>query len=647
MVKARGFFFEFFIILIFGLSAAFVSQYLTGKPTSRYIHISNFRYGKDPSVIRCNRGDTLHLTFSSDDTGHSFFLQEFDVDAKVTPGDSNVTIFKTSDPTQRPVMSKELVLIARHPGIMNFLESKSIFHCHTWCGPMHAFEQGKLIIMPNTLLYFSLGCLAAILLLWIRKILIVENSDDMALKHSSEKDLLEKFPVINKIVTSRWPQIILILVAFIMIYIVIIISIFGTKVSGRNLGVLLMWTVWLFLLIVVMTPLGGRIWCTICPLPFLGDWFQRRSFFSPQKIQGNHYNTVFHGLFMKWPEMLNNNWTRLIVFLALATFSTTLVASPRTSGLTILALLLIPIALSAVFELRVFCRYLCPVSVFVGPFSSLSPIIIRNKSQQVCIDCKTHSCELGSSKGWACPWGLNAGSMDENSDCGLCLECIRSCNYNNVSLYSRSFGKSPDLTKLSDAWMALAIFSISIIYSILYLGPWSSLRDYVNLLDKRNWHLFGTYAVVLWLLVLLIIPAMLYLAARIGVIGSKVKRPVKKVFLKSAGSLLPLGLFLWMAFVIPMLFVNITFIKQSFSDPFGWGWNLFGAAGIPWHQFIPQWIPWIQAILVLTGLALNLKNLKTIWQKDNLKGKQLLLMLLPAGVFILTVATGMIVFFTN
>ena len=647
MIKRKGFFLTLSIVLIFGISASIGSQFFVRKPVSRYIHIRNFRYGKDPAVIRCNPFDTLHLTFSSDDTGHSFFLEEFDVDAKVSPGDSSVMIFKTSDPTLKPQVSKELVIIAKHPGVMNYLVSKSIFRCHVWCGPMHAFEQGKLIIMPNTLLFFSLGCLAGILFLWIRQVLRDDALGNSLHQEIEGKDLLAKAPVLKKFVTSRWPQIILTLLTFVMVYMVIIISVFGTKVSGRNLGVLLMWAVWLFLLIVILTPLGGRIWCTICPLPFLGDWLQRGSFFSPRKAQDGHYDTKYHGLFLKWPERLNNKWFKLITFLVLATFSTTLVASPRTSGLTILSLLILPLLLAVVFELRAFCRFLCPVSVFVGPFSLLSPVAIRNKSQQVCIDCKTHSCELGSSRGWACPWGLNVGTMDENSDCGLCLECTRSCNYNNVSLFSRPFGKVPFLTKVDEAWMAMAIFSISIIYSILYLGPWSSFRDYVNLLDKRNWHLFGSYAAVLWLVVLLIIPGLLYLAAGIGVRVSKVNHSAKNVFIKSAGSLLPLGLFLWMAFVIPMLFVNITFIRQSLSDPFGWGWNLFGEAGIPWHQFLPQWIPWFQAILVLTGLAFSLKNLGRTWQTDRLNGKNLFLMILPTGIFILSMAAGMIVFFTN
>jgi len=351
-----------------GLVPAIMCQFFTPEPVNRYIHIRNFRYGKDPSVIRCNRGDTLHLTYSSDDTGHSFFLEEFDVDAKVSPGVEEVTVFKPSDPTSKPVITKELTLVAEHPGILKYLISKSQYRCHVWCGPMHAFEQGKLIIMPNTLLSFGLGSLLGVLLVWLLG--LFGRYEGSALTESDEsrmKPLFKKNSLLKRMLVSRWPQFILMLIALTLTYVVIMTSLFGTKMSGRNLGVLLMWVVWLFLIIAVMTPLAGRIWCTICPLPIFGDLLQRGSFFTPVKGRTGGYNNHFSGLFLKWPERLDNNWLRLIIFLILATFSTTMVASPKVSGTVILMLLLVPTGMALVFELRAFCRYLCPVHARYTP----------------------------------------------------------------------------------------------------------------------------------------------------------------------------------------------------------------------------------------------------------------------------------------
>lgn len=638
---------NFILVVCFGLIAAIACQFFAKEPTDKTIHVSNFRYGKEPSVIRCNRGDSLHLTFSSEDTGHSFFLEEFDMDVKVSPASDVVSVFKTSDPTGEPLITKKVSFTAKHPGILNYLVSRSNYRCHVWCGPMHAFEQGKLVIFPNTLLFFSLGCLMGIFFLWIWSVFRNSASNQTDSENVRRIDLLEKSGFLRRFIVSRWPQIILTILALVMMYMVIMISIFGTKVSGRNLGVLMMWAVWLFLLIAVLTPLFGRSWCTVCPLPFFGDWFQRRSLFSPEKGHTKGYNNKFYGLFLKWPDKLKNGWLRLIVFLVFFTFSTTLVAKPWVSGLAILMLFIIPTLMSLIWELRAFCRYVCPVSVFVAPFSELSTIELKNKSQSVCDKCKPHFCQKGSASGWACPYGINVGEMKDSTECGLCLECLRSCSYKNVSLFRRPFGSESVVHSLSEAWITIAIFTMAIVYSILYLGVWPVVRDYVNILDKQNWDLFSIYFAVVWTLVLVIVPATLYLLANIGLRLSKIKSTVREIFFSYTGVLLPLGLMLWIAFVIPMLFVNITFIAQSASDPFGWGWDFFGTSNIPWHQFLPQYVPWFQAFLILAGLYLSLRNIRKKWYSNHLNSIQLFWISIPIGLFLTSVAVFMLFFFTN
>ena len=639
---------NFIVILVFGLIPAVIAQFFTKNPTTRKIHIRSFRYGKDPYVIRCNRGDTLLLTFSSDDTGHSFYLEEFDIDVKVYPADNTVSVFKVSDPTSKPVITKEVMLVARHPGIFNYLISKSNYRCHIWCGPLHAFEQGKLIILPNTLLVFSLGCITGILFIWLSVVLKAGNEAiDPEDERKGYRDIFKKNGLLKKIALSRYTQAVLVTLTMVMIYIVILTSVFGTKVSGRNLGVLMMWAIWLFALVAVITPFLGRFWCTICPLPFFGDLIQRKSFFNPIKGKTRNYNNKFSGLFLKWPKALSNNWFRLLIFLVLATFSTTLVAIPKVSGITVLMLLIVPTVMSGIFELRAFCRYVCPVSVFVGPYARMSTIALRNKSQKVCDQCKPHYCQKGNTNGWACPYGLNVGVINENSDCGLCLECLRSCSYDNVSIYARPFGREQGTRNLSEAWLYIATFTIAFIYSILYLGPWPAVRDYINIVDKHNWNQFAVYAMVMWTSVLLVIPGIIYMLSITGKKISGITCSVKEVFMKYAGVLLPFGLLLWIAFVIPMLFVNITFIIQSASDPFGWGWDFFGTAGIPWHQFLPRYIPWFQAILLLTGFYLSLRNLRKSWVQITSDKKQVLLVSIPIAIFITAAAVGMIFFFTN
>ncbi len=637
---------NFLVVSGFGLIPAVVSQFYVVEPVTRDIHVRSFRYGKEPSVIRCNRGDTLRLTFSTDDTGHSFFLEEFDIDAKVSPARDVVEVFKVSDPTQKPVLEREVVFVARHHGILNYLVARSNYRCHVWCGPLHAFEQGKLIILPNTLLVFSLGCLTGIFLLWIYGFFVPQKIPDNE-NRQSYRDLLPGNGLLKKLVVSRWPQVILVMVAMTLVYLVILTSFFGTKMSGRNLGVLLMWGIWLFLLVAIMTPLLGRFWCTICPLPFFGDFIQRNSVLTPVKGIKGEYRNKFSGLFLKWPNILQNNWPKLILLLLLTTFSAALVAVPKITGFAVVFLLLVPTVLALIFEHRAFCRYLCPVSGFVGPFSRMGTLALRNKSQKICDQCKTHFCQKGSDKGWACPYGINVGGMKENSDCGLCLECTRSCLYNNVSLYYRPFGTELGTRNLSEAWLTIGVFTLALVYGVLYQGHWAVVLEYVDIIDRGNWKLFGIYTLFVWTLSLVIVPGILYLLASTGKAVTKVQTSTWEVFLASAGALLPLGLILWIAFVVPMLFVNVTFVAQSFSDPFGWGWDFFGTASIPWHQLLPRLVPWLQAVLILTGAYLSLRNLKKSFFKSGEKSSRLILLTLPAGLFIFGIAVAMLFFYTN
>jgi hypothetical protein len=151
----------------------------------------------------------------------------------------------------------------------------------------------------------------------------------------------------------------------------------------------------------------------------------------------------------------------------------------------------------------------------------------------------------------------------------------------------------------------------------------------------------------MWTSVLVIIPGIIYFLSRLGLWLAGIKGGTKDLFLEYAGSLLPFAMMNWIAFVIPMLFVNVTFIKQSISDPFGWGWDFFGTANTPWHQFLPQFVPWFQAFAVLTGLYLSLRNIRRSGKFLELDQAQVLKISLPISLFLAGVAAAMLFFFTN
>lgn len=605
---------EFILLLLgSGILGAILVNLFQVSPTDRYIHVENFRYGKKPAIIRCNRGDRLHLTFSTNDTGHSFFLEEFGIDAKVSPGTNSFIVFNPVRPDDKPEIKKEVVFTASHKGLWKYIVSKSQFRCHVWCGPLHAFEQGSLIILPNTLLGFASGCLLALIILLVFKFNFIADKPDQKSIHRRIKYKKGW----NKIFSSPVIRLITSLSALVFIYIVIIISILGTHVAGRNLGTILVWIIWLFVLITVLTPFFGKLWCYVCPIPFFGDLLQRGSVISVRSGKTGRFNNRFSGLNLKWPSLLDNSWLMLFSFLLLGTFSTTIVSVPRISGLVILSLIILSTIMALIFELRAFCRYVCPINSFIGHYARIGQLSLRPKEKAICTDtCKAKFCEVGNNNGWACPYGLNAETIEDNSKCGLCMQCLNSCSFNNASLGLKVFGYSPANLNLSESFLGIALMVMAIVYSIMYHGPWYELREFINIVDKNNWNLFLVYSISLWSLTLILFPA---LFCGIAWISKKlIDLPdisIRMVFNNIANAVIPLGLMLWVAFVIPMLLVNFTFVLQSLSDPFGWGWNWLGFASLPWNQVIPEAIPWIQVLLVLAGLLLSIRNLYlNTWQ---------------------------------
>jgi hypothetical protein len=292
-------------LLVFAAIPVGLCQFLAEQPGDRHIHVEAFRYGKTPSVIRCNRGDRLHLTFSSLDTGHSFFLEAFDVDAKIHPGSQDVVVFQTSNPEAPPDRVGEVVFVAEYAGWLGWVLSKSQFRCHVWCGPMHAFEHGSLIIGPNALLYSALGLLVGIPLVGLLSLRGTLRQDRVAPVCATDGwDLFQQLPWLKRLVKMRGFQFAFTAPGMALLYVVVLTTLLGTHVSGRNLGMMLMWVVWLFLLAAVFTPLGGRIWCLACPLPVVGEVLQRRALIGVRTGTTGPYHNRFFGLNKRWPEWL-------------------------------------------------------------------------------------------------------------------------------------------------------------------------------------------------------------------------------------------------------------------------------------------------------------------------------------------------------
>jgi polyferredoxin len=618
------------LVLIAGAALpAWLAAFRLPPPQTRNLHIEAYRYGFSPSRIHANRGDRLRLTFSTRDTGQSFFLQDYDLHVSITPGNRLVAVQRLSRPDDPPVFMETVEIVAGLPGWQGWLVSKSQFRNHTYNGPLHGTERGELIVGPNFLLWGGLGLLA-----------VLPLAGGVASKAAERRlNLFRVFPKLKKAVKAPSFQLNLALPMLAVFWFVILAGLLGTKVSGRNAGPMVVWVLWLSALILVLVPLGGRAWCTVCPLPLMGEWMQRRRLAqNPAELEGKAVRRLL-GIPLVWPAWLSNPWPRVLLFLLLGTFSTAIIAQPAATSWVLVGLMLLAAVTSVFPEQRLFCRHLCPINSYISLYSTTGRVAVRATSAATCAACDERFCLTGSAKGWGCPYGLCVGEINRNNDCGTCMECVKTCAYDNVAIFWRSTGRDEAIAGNGEAWQAIVMFALACLYCYINLGAWDRIRDWIDIVDKGHWGTFWVYAAAVWAGCLGVLPLAWYLLTRAGIaLGGSTRTPAE-AFRATTASLIPLGMGCWMAFALATVLSMMTFVLQSLSDPFNWGWNLLGMAGSRWHILWAPAIPWLQVACVLAGAAYALRTLGRCWPEGRAS--------LPQGSFLWAASAGMIWFFAG
>src|SRR5712692_788225 len=287
-------------------------------------------------------------------------------------------------------------------------------------------------------------------------------------------DVFARLPWMKKLVRMRSFQFLVILPNLLLFYLFLIAGIWGTPIGNRNIIIVFVWILWWFVLIAVMMPFGSRLWCTMCPLPFAGDWLQRRAVHKVRSGKSPGTENKSFGLQKRWPKRLSNIWLQNFGFLFLASFSALLVTRPLVSAIVFGVLILLSSVLALVYRLRTFCNYVCPISGFLSLYAMTSTVELRSSDKDVCLKCTTKSCIRGSDKGWACLWNVYMGKLDRNNYCGLCFECVKSCPNDNISLFLRPFATSDVMIKgYDEVWKACIMLVLALTYSIVLLSPWA------------------------------------------------------------------------------------------------------------------------------------------------------------------------------
>lgn len=448
-------------------------------------------------------------------------------------------------------------------------------------------------------------------------------------------DLLN-IPVLGRFLISRWFQPLLHFLNMFIFGLVILTGIFGTPVGSANFSIIITWILWFALLLMVLVPLLGRGWCIMCPIPAPAEWLSRLSVIRMWKDRWS--------LGIKWPKKLDNIWLQNLLFAGVALFSPIILTRPMVTGYLLLGFILLAVVLDLTFTSRgnlgkersgrIFCRYLCPVSGFIGLYSMVSPFGMRVRDFALCEKHKRKNphlkeciagCGPGTgnpsrasrNQGYGCPWFVYPGELRRNAYCGLCTECLKTCPLDNTTYLLQPFKGltdlfHPDKRKLEEAFKGFIMLAAAAIYSAVMLGWWPGLKDVGNFMGgspPSTFHpgQFGIYAGFLLGIIFFLVPLLnLVFTFLANSFGGKTNNSLKKLFVDYAFSLVPMGLFSWIAFSLSFLLINGSYIVNVLDDPFGWGWSLFGLAGFHWTPFLSRWIPILQAIILIGGLGVSL-----------------------------------------
>jgi len=583
-----------------------------GQPAEHRLTLEARRFAFEPGVIQVNQGDRVVLELESVDVTHGVYVDGYGVEAVSEPGHK-----------------ARLEFVADRVG-------KFKYRCSMACGSLHPFMVGELVVRPN-LPYWQgvalalLATVGSVAYLWKRSLPTPANPGLQAVGRRIE---LTRIPLLKRLLLWRGFQPVLMLITLFGFVLAVMTGLFGTPVGSKNFAIIFVWIVWWALLKIVLVPLAGRLWCTMCPIPAPGEWLQRRGILVKRGDRPL-------SLARKWPRKLDGVWLQNAGLLAVTIFSPIILTVPSVTGMVLLTFIVMAVVLSLVFERRVFCRYFCPVGGFVGLYSLVSPLELRVKDAGVCRHHREKECYLGSAEGYGCPWLIKPWRLQRNAHCGLCTECLKTCPKDNVAVNLRPFGSDLFVQAgrgLGEAYTALIMLTCALLYSAIFLGPWGWLKDWAAAASISGRVLYaGAFLAVN----LIVVPGLFGLAVALSKGLSGVRGvSLKQLFINHSYALVPMGLSLWVAFSFSFLFVNGSYALSVISDPFGWGWDLFGTRAYPWTPYLPQVVPYLQVTTLVAGLVFSIYVAYRIGQGHSADEGQTMRGLIPIAAFLAVVTVA-------
>jgi polyferredoxin len=264
---------------------------------------------------------------------------------------------------------------------------------------------------------------------------------------------------LRRVLTSRVLQPALQIPFLVLAGIVVFLGFHDVQNGGVNLATKLTWTIW-WAGVIFTFFLVGRVWCLACPFGALNEWASRLA-----------------GPVRRLPRPFRNLWwaTAMFVVLSWADEQLGVVRSPAVTASLVLFFAALAVGIGLFFERRSFCRYLCPIGGVIGLYSMTAPIELRTGEAATCRGHADKRCYRGGPDVRGCPMFEFPQSMDRNTYCTFCAECVRACSCDNLVLRLRAFGQdlwASSRRLFDEAYLAVALVGLTLLVTAQMLTAW-------------------------------------------------------------------------------------------------------------------------------------------------------------------------------
>ena len=356
-------------------------------------------------------------------------------------------------------------------------------------------------------------------------------------------------------------------------------GLFGPTLAPKNLATTLSWVHFRGALVLILL-VAGNFFCLACPFMLVRNF--ARKFFKPVH---------------NWPRWLRNKWLSLGLFISILFFYELfdLWSAPWWTASLIIAYFLGALVVDGLFKHASFCKFVCPIGQFNFVASTLSPLEVRVRDNDVCTSCRTKDCIRGQREPGpelvviqrGCELALFQPRKTGNMDCTFCLDCIQACPYDNVGIFSRLpaeelmidpmrsgvgfFSRRKDLAALTLIFTFGALLNAFAMVSPVYaLESLVASRLHIN-------HEAPMLALIFALFLILEPVLLIGLAAWLTRVWGGDKNRLLKIAVRYSYSLAPLGFGIWLAhYSFHFLTGLYTFIPVTQSAVASLGWSVLG-----------------------------------------------------------------------